>query len=447
MDNFKNISGPSLKGGNYDIAIIGGGPAGIMAAISAKRHHKDANVVILEKNNKLGKKLLLTGNGRCNFTTNVDQEELINSFGKKSRFFIEAFNAFSNKDLIEFFKSREVLPQYEHDNKVFPKDGNSLTILNCLKKELADNNVNIIYDFIVQTINKFQDPKDSRTNKKEIFTILSTVNKHIHSNKVILATGGLSYPQTGSSGDGYELARSLGHNIVQPSPSIIPITSRYLSSFVLQGISLKNVELSVISDKKTIKKVTGDIIFTHFGISGPAANSIGNIIFCELNKGRDLSCLIDLCPELTIESFLKKYEQLRIVNSKKEISTIIKIILGNIPNELILKIFDFLKIDIHLKTGNTGKKDLLKIINFTKNFIFKVEGTLPISEAIVTEGGVPVKEVYSKTMESKVVKNLYLAGEIIELQGPEGGFNLQKAFSTGWLAGKMAALDLNITYY
>lgn len=446
MDNFKYILEPSLKDGNYDIAIIGGGPAGIMAAISAKRYHKNANVIILEKNNKLGKKLLLTGNGRCNFTTSIDLEELINSFGKNSRFFIEAFKTFSNKDLIEFFKSRGVSPQYEHDNKVFPKDGNSLTILNCLRKELMDNNVNIIYDFSVQSINNYPDTKDSNSDKKEIpkeiFTIVSSVNKHIHSKKVILATGGLSYPQTGSSGDGYEFARSLGHNIVQPSPSFVPIASRYLSSLGLQGISLKNIELSVISDKKTIKKVTGDIIFTHFGISGPAANSIGNTVFCALDKGRDLYCLIDLCPELTIESFIKKIEQSRIVNPKKEISTIIKIILGNIPSELILKIFDFLKIEIHLKAGNTNKKDLLKIINFSKNFIFKTEGTLPISEAIVTEGGIPVKELYSKTLESRVVKNLYYAGEIIELQGPEGGFNLQKAFSTGWLAGKMAACDI-----
>jgi len=446
MDNFKNILESSLKDGIYDIAIIGGGPAGIMAAISAKRYNKNANVVILEKNNKLGKKLLLTGNGRCNFTTGVDQEELINSFGKNGIFFFEAFNAFSNKDLIEFFKTRGILPQYEHDNKVFPKDGNSFTILNCLKKELIDNNINIIYNFIVQSIDRHPDTKDGNTNKKEIpkeiFTIISAANKHIHSKKVIIATGGLSYPQTGSSGDGYELARSLGHNIVQLSPFLIPITSRYLSSLVLQGISLKNIGLSVISDKKTIKKVTGDIIFTHFGISGPAANSIGNIIFCELKKGRDLYCLIDMCPELTIESFIKKYEQLRIVNPKKEISTIIKIILKNIPNDIISKIFDILKIDIHLKIGNANKIILLKIINFSKNFIFRTEGTLPISEAIMTEGGIPIREIYSKTMESKVVKNLYYAGEIIELQGLEGGFNLQKAFSTGWLAGKMAAFDI-----
>lgn len=446
MDNFKNILESSLDGNTYNIAVIGGGPAGIMAAISAKEHKKNAKVVIIEKNKNLGKKLLLTGNGRCNFTTSLDLKELINSFGKRGRFFFEAFNSFSNKDLIEFFKSRGVLPGYENDYKVFPRDGNSLTILNCLKKELLKINIDVVYDFEVRCISKYPIMEDCKTCKKEIpkeiFKIISSINTHIFSKKVILATGGLSYPQTGSSGDGYELARSFGHNIIQFSPSIIPIISRYLSSLGLQGITLKKIDLSVISDGKTVKKETGDLIFTHFGISGPAANNLGNIIFGELNKGRDLSCLIDLCPELTVEDFIKKYEELRAVSSKKEINTIIKMILKNIPNELLLKIFNILKIDMHQKTGNAAKKDILRIINFSKNFIFKTEGTLPIREAIVTEGGVPVKEINPKTMESRIAENLYFAGEVIEIQGPEGGFNLQKAFSTGWLAGKTAALDI-----
>ena len=446
MGNINRILKPSSFANSYNIAVIGGGPGGIMAAISARNANPKSRICILEKSNSLGRKLLLTGNGRCNYTTSLDLNELINSFGKQGRFFFEAFNSFSNKDLIEFFKLRGILPEYENDYKVFPKDGNSITILNCLKNELLENKIDIIYDFEVQSIVKYLDDNDSRNYKKdipnEVFKITSSINKNIFSKKVILATGGLSYPQTGSSGDGYEFARSFGHNIIQFSPSIIPILSKYVFSLNLQGVSLKKISIAVVSDKKIIKKETGDLIFTHFGISGPAAQNLGNIIFKEVNEGRNVYCSIDLCPDITLEGFLKKYKDLRALNSKKEINTIIKIIFADTPNELLLKIFSILKIDMHQKTGNIEKKDILKIINFSKNFIFKTEGTLPIREATVTEGGVSIKEIEPKTMESRIVKNLYFAGEIIEMQGPEGGFNLQKAFSTGWLAGKAAALDI-----
>lgn len=445
MDNSENILDSTIKNSIYDIAVIGGGSSGIMAAISAKRHQEYVKLVIIEKNHKLGKKLLLTGNGRCNFTTSVGLDELIDSFGKSGRFFSEAFNEFSNNDLILFFKSRGVLPEFEDGFKVFPKDGKAIGVLNCLKNELHKNIINVIYDFEVRCIGKYPKIEEIRSSKKEIthevFKISSAIDRQIFARKVILATGGLSYPHTGSSGDGYKFAKSLGHSINQFSPSIVPIVSRYLSSLGLQGISLKKIDISVISDNKTITKETGgDIIFTHFGISGPAASNLGNIIFREAAKGKAVHCSIDLCPELSYENYIKKYEELRTINLKKEIGTLIKMILKNIPDDLLLKIFNILKIDMHQKTGNAPKKDILKIVDLSKNFKFATEGTLPITEAIITEGGIPLKEINPKTMQSKITENLYFAGEIIEMQGPEGGFNLQKAFSSGWLAGKMAGL-------
>ncbi|MHB1348036.1 MAG: BaiN/RdsA family NAD(P)/FAD-dependent oxidoreductase [Candidatus Humimicrobiaceae bacterium] len=445
MNNSENILDFKVKNSIYDIAVIGGGPAGIMAAISAKRQQEYIKLVIIEKNNKLGKKLLLTGNGRCNFTTSVGLDKLIDSFGKSGRFFSEAFNEFSNNDLILFFKSRGVLPEYEDGFKVFPKDGKALSVLNCLKNELHENNINVVFGFEVQCIGKYPKIEEIRSSKKEItsgvFKISSAIDRHIFAKKVILATGGLSYPQTGSTGDGYKFAKSLGHRINQFSPSIVPVVSRYISSLGLQGISLKNIDISVISDKKTITKEIGeDIIFTHFGLSGPAANSLGNIIFRETFGGKEIHCSIDLSPELSYENYIKKYEELRAINLKKEIGTLIKMILKNIPDDLLLKIFHILKIDMHQKAGNASKKDILKIIDLSKNFKFTTEGTLPITKAIITEGGIPLKEINPKTMQSRITENLYFAGEIIEMQGPEGGFNLQKAFSTGWLAGKMAGL-------
>jgi predicted Rossmann fold flavoprotein len=450
MGNINNILHPPSFNNNYDIAIIGGGPGGIMAAISARHANPKSRICILEKNNNLGRKLLLTGNGRCNFTTSLDLNELINSFGKRGRFFFEAFNSFSNKDLIEFFKVRGLLPLFENDYKVFPKNGNSLTVLNCLKDELSKANVDIHYNFEVSGISKILtsnvlndcDYSERKSSGIEHFRIDSNLKSAIFSKKIIVSTGGLSYPQTGSRGDGYKIAQTFGHSILDLSPSLVAIMSDYLSSLKLKGISIKNAALSVMTDGRIEDRKTGDLIFTHFGISGPSPLSLGNIVYKLLKNRKEVIGNIDFSPDISIENILKKYEEMRNINSKKEIISIMKVILHYIPGELILKLFEISVINPHQKTGNIKNTEIMQFLNITKNFTFKIDGALSINEAIVTEGGIPVKEINPKSMESRLIKNLYFAGEIIEMQGPEGGFNLQKAFSTGWLAGKSAALNL-----
>ena len=450
MGNINSILKSSSFANSYDIAIIGGGPGGIMAAISARNANPKSRICILEKSNSLGRKLLLTGNGRCNYTTSLDLNELINSFGKQGRFFFEAFNSFSNKDLIEFFKLRGILPEYENDYKVFPKGGNSFTILNCLKNELIKANIDIRYNFEVTSISKIlscnilddYDETENRGTDNEYFEIGSNLKITVFSKKIIISTGGLSYSQTGSSGDGYKLAQILGHSISELSPSLIAVVSDYLSSLKLKGISLKNAGLSILTESRIEDKKNGDLIFTHFGISGPNPLSLGNIVYKLIKNSKEVVGIIDFSPDISIEKILKKYEEMRNLNSKKEIISVMKIILHYIPSELVLKLFEISGINPHQKTGNVKNAEIMQFLNSIKKFTFKIDGTLPISEAVVTEGGIPVKEINPKSMESRIIENLYFAGEIIEMQGPEGGFNLQKAFSTGWLAGKAAALGI-----
>jgi predicted Rossmann fold flavoprotein len=449
MSNINNILQSPSSNNNYDIAIIGGGPGGMMAAISARNESPKSRICILEKNDSLGRKLLLTGNGRCNFTTNLDLNKIINSFGKRGRFFFEAFNLFSNKDLIEFFKARGLLPQFENDNKVFPKNGNSLTVLSCLKNELRKANIDIHYNFETSGILKISSLHDSfndnfviMDNDNEHFRIESNLKATAFSKKIIISTGGVSYPHTGSNGVGYRLAKMLGHSILEPSPSLIALISSYLSSLKLMGISIKDAEFSVISEGRTEGRKNGDLVFTHFGISGPNPLSLGNIVYKLLKSSKKIMGIIDFYPGISIENIFKKYEEMRNINPKKEIISIMKVIFHQIPGELVLKIFEISGVSPHQKAGNIKNAEIFKFLNNMKKFNFKIDGTLPISEAIVTEGGIPIKEINPKSMESRIIKNLYFAGEIIEMQGPEGGFNLQKAFSTGWLAGKSAASSI-----
>ncbi len=449
MGDINNILTSSSDAVVFDIAIIGGGPAGMMAAISAHLANPGSRICILEKNNSLGKKLLLTGNGRCNYTTSLDLESLINSFGKRGRFLFEAFNSFNNKDLIEFFKSKGIMPQYEDDFKVFPKDGNSQAVLSCLLNELTKRGITIRYNYEVTAISEVlgstvfgMTAKSGDANEdNQYFKTDSDLKISIFSKKIIICAGGLSYPQTGSSGGGYELSKKLGHDIIDLSPSIVALLSDYLTSLNLKGISLKNAGLSIMSRDKTQGSKNGALIFTHFGISGPSAMNLGNTVFMLAKRGEEVFGVIDFCPDISLENILSKYEEVRPLTSKKEIISSVKIILPEIPGDLILKLFEITGIDPHQKTGNIKKAEILKLLALIKKFTFKIDGTLPISAAIVTEGGIPLKEIDPKTMRSRINENLYFAGEIIEMQGPEGGFNLQKAFSTGWLAGKSASLD------
>jgi predicted Rossmann fold flavoprotein len=455
----------------YDIAIIGAGPAGIMAAISASsaRNSSKINICLLERNESAAKKLLLTGNGRCNYTADIDIEGMLSAFGKKGRFFSEAFNELSNQDLMAFFKTEGIEPEYEksYENenlvKVFPKNRNASSVRQCLIEKLQKKSIHVFYGFRAEKVLNIKCTETA--NGKYAFKIHAFNNREfgVLAKKIIIATGGKTYPQTGSTGDGYEIAKKLGHSINELSPYIVPVFSKDRDITLLSGISVNGAGLRILAGKKVIAKNTGSILFTHKGLSGPCATGIGHVVykllnnkikkvlaadssisFDEYNPGMDFfEASIDLAPKLNFEDFRKEISSLYKSNPKKELLTILNMILENIPGRLLDLILTRSKIIKNLKIGNLSTVELAGIYNIIKNLKFKIENDLYFDEAIVTEGGIPVKEINPRDMQSVITNGLYFAGEVIELAGPEGGFNLQKAFSTGWLAGKSAAGSLN----
>ena len=445
----------------YDTAIIGAGPAGMMAAISAViNSQKDKStrpeIILIEKNKNPGKKLLLTGNGRCNYTTSVDLKTLVESFGRKGRFYYDAFADFSNKDTVDFFSSRGITPRYEN-NKVFPARGNSSDILNCLINEIKKYKIPVNTGcrvtgikkvslnkngslFEINTCSNLVSEKSSSDKNKDI---PNNISKKILSRKIIIATGGLSYPLTGSTGDGYRFASVFGHSVIKPAPSLVPLKLKRYDFKKLAGITLKNIKLSVYKhiDKATgnshslkpVKSTFGDILFTHFGLSGPAALEAGLSVHNLKSSGAGFSVVVDLIPDKEQDDIKN---DLIINRSGKGLTGLLETILPDIPKRFILFLINQLSISPDIKSSGLRRENISSITSLIKNFPVEVDGTCGFEKAVITEGGIPVSEINPKTMESKITGGLYFAGEIIELAGPEGGYNLQKAFSTGWLAGK-----------
>ena len=409
----------------FDIAIVGGGPAGMMAAISAKT--SDNKVCILEKNNSLGKKLLLTGKGRCNVTTSKTVDEIIEAFGEKGKFLSGALSRFSNSDLMNFFESRGVELKVERGERVFPKSDKAETILNCLKDELRKKKVRIISNFVVGDIS-FRDG---------VFEVVSK-QKTIQAKRLIIATGGKSYPQTGSTGDGYKFAAKFGHSIITPIPALASLIVENSNVNSLVGLSLKNVRLSFLADGKVFSEGFGEMLFTHRGISGPIVLPASRMVYEQMKEGKKVTAQIDLKPALD-EITLKKRIQREIESvPKKEFRSLLNTLL---PRLLVSYFLIISKIDKHQQNSTLTKIQIESLISFLKNFEFEITKTAPLKTAIVTHGGVPVTEINPKTMESKIAPGVFFAGEVIALDGPTGGFNLQKAFSTGWVAGKFASKD------
>jgi predicted Rossmann fold flavoprotein len=456
----------------YDMAIIGAGPAGIMAAISAASGQSSGKISIclLERNESAAKKLLLTGNGRCNYTADIDSNGMLSAFGKKGRFFSEAFNEFSNRDLIDFFRAEGIEPEYEKScenetlTKVFPKNKNASSVRQCLIEKLQKNKIHVFYGFRAE---KVLDVKTSATaSEKYNFEIqaLNNCKFVVLAKKIIIATGGRTYPKTGSTGDGYEIAKKLGHSINELSPYLVPVFSKDRDITLLSGISVKGVVLKIFAGEKVIAKNTGSILFTHRGLSGPCAAGIGHVVYKLLNNKNKNSfsangsmpfneynpildffkASIDLAPDLSFEDFRREISRVYKSNPKKELLTILNMVLKSIPERLLGLLLTRSKIIKNLKTGNLSTVELAGIYNTIKNLEFNIDNNLYFDEAVVTEGGIPVKEINPRDLQSVITRGLYFAGEIIELAGPEGGFNLQKAFSTGWLAGKSAAESLNL---
>ena len=429
------------------VVVIGGGPAGIMSAISAKNSGND--VILIEKMNSLGKKLLITGKGRCNITSSLNINEFIQNIPGNGRFLYSAFQNFTNEDIINLLKKHNVKVKEERGNRIFPVSDKSKDVLDAFYEELKNLNVKI---YTNSTVNQII-VKDASVTAVE-YTFNN--NKYtINADKVILATGGKSYPTTGSTGDGYEMAKRLGHTITEIKPSLIPIVANENSAIEkinlgsyknskelcksLQGLSLKNVKIQFedIEKNKVIYDDFGEMLFTHFGISGPTIlSSSAHIIryknINELLKQGKIILKIDLKPALSNEKL-----DLRILRDfEKEKNKLFRNSLDELlPQKLIDPVIHLSGINPNKKVNEISKKERMQLLKILKEFCITISGFRPVEEAIITAGGINIKEINPKTMESKLINNLYFAGEIIDVDAYTGGFNLQIAYSTGVTAG------------
>ncbi|HOI60186.1 MAG TPA: NAD(P)/FAD-dependent oxidoreductase [Candidatus Pacearchaeota archaeon] len=397
---------------NYDLCIIGGGPAGMMAGIIAAKRNK--KVILIEKNKDLGNKLLLTGGGRCNLTnTNLIKKEFASKFGKQGDFLLSPLSLFGVKETMDFFIENGLKLKIE-ENKVYPKSEKSKEVLDFFKAELKKNNVKILTN---SEVNNFV------LKNKKIEKILLNNGEEISASNFLIATGGKSYPVTGSTGDGYDFAKKMGHIITKLSPALTPIETKEKWVSILKGVSLEKIGLRINNEKQ----IRGDILFTHFGLSGPLILNLS-----ERLKTKD-KIYIDLFPNKNIEELENYLISLFNKNVKKRINNILSTIISFKLTPIILNFSGINKDEI---CRNITKEQRKKIVKNLKNIEFNVIGLLGFEKAMVTKGGVSLKEIDSKTMKSKIIGNLYFAGEIIDLNGESGGYNLQMCFTTGYVVAQ-----------
>lgn len=402
------------------VIVIGGGPAGIMAAGIAAGRGRD--VVLLEKNSKLGKKLLISGKGRCNITNDTDVEGLIENTPGNGNFLYSAFYTFSNQDLIDFFNQKGLRTKVERGGRVFPESDSSRDVLNTLMDFVKSNGVKINTEATVTEI-LAQDNKVTgvRLSDRSI----------IEAESVILAVGGMSYPGTGSTGDGYDMVRKLGHTVTPLKPSLVPLITQEEWVKDLQGLSLKNVSVSFRNrNGKEIYNDFGEMIFTHFGVSGPVILSASRHLLSYDFKNIEMS--LDLKPALTLEKLDERVQRDFDKYSRKQYKNSLDDLL---PQKFIPVIIELSEINPEKPVHQITKEERKRLVTLLKSIKITVIGARPIKEAIVTAGGVKTSEINPSTMESKKIGGLFMAGEVIDVDAYTGGFNLTIAFSTGYLAG------------
>ncbi len=410
------------------VIVIGGGPAGMMAAITAAEYGNE--VIIIEKNSDFGKKLLITGKGRCNITSSLYMSDFIKNTPGNGQFLYSAFQNYTNTDIIEFLKRQGLEVKEERGNRIFPITDKSVDVLNCFKRKINELNIKKLFNTRVEKILiQNNNILGVRTDKEIIKT-----------EKIILATGGKSYPLTGSTGDGYSIASSLGHKIIPIKPSLVPLIIYEKNECKeMQGISLKNtgIKINDESKNKLIYEDFGEMIFTHFGISGPiilssSAHLVRYKEIDDLMKKRQIKLYIDLKPALTEEKLddriLRDFKEFKNKQFKHSLDKLL-------PQKMIPIIIEKSCINENKKVNEITKEERKKLVNCLKKFELTIKDFRPVEEAIITSGGINVKEINPKTMESKIIKGLYFAGEIIDVDSYTGGFNLQIAYSTGYTAG------------
>lgn len=405
------------------VIVVGAGAAGMMAAITAARNnHK---VILLEKNEKAGKKIFITGKGRCNFTNAGDSEDLMNSVVTNRKFLYSAFSGFSNYDAMGFFDELGLKFKIERGNRVFPESDHSSDVINVMMREIKRLGVEIHFNTQVLDVNCKNSEFESvtiKTNEAE--------SRKIKADAVIIATGGKSYQSTGSTGDGYKFAKSMGHTVTPILPGLVPFNVKEEWERQLQGLSLKNVSVRIMDKDKLIYSDFGEMLFTHFGVSGPTVLSASSYA-APVIKNKTLRLIIDLKPALTEQQLddrlLRDFDEQKNKSFKNSLDKLL-------PKKLIPVIIDLCGVNPEKKVNEISKSERLKLVTLLKNFELTLTGLRGFNEAIVTQGGVNVKEINPATCESKIIKNVYYVGEVLDVDAVTGGFNLQIAWSTAYAA-------------
>lgn len=427
------------------ILVIGGGPAGLMAA--GRAAEAGAGVILLEKMDHPGRKLGMTGGGRCNFTNTAPLKEFIARFGPEGPFLYQAFSRFFTPDLIGFLDARGIRSVTEEGGRVFPENGSAREVLYALLKWVRAQGVKMLTEARVEALvieaGRVKGVKISRLSPlaaadRETKTTGLTQEEIYPADAVIIATGGASYPSTGSTGDGYQLAESAGHTLVPIRPALVPLVTEGAVASKLQGVSLQDVTVRIWIDGKKQAQRDGEMLFTHFGVSGPIVLSLSKLCVDALHLNRKVSLAIDLQPHRS-ESELDAHLQRELdVHGKQHFGTLLN---GLLPRKLVSVCSELTEISTQKLSNQITAQERKRLGVFLKDFRLEVTGHKSFREAMITAGGVDLREVDPRTMGSRLVKGLYFAGEVLNLDADTGGFNLQAAFSTGWVAGEASAKE------